>query len=395
MEDSRNFDFRDVDYTPASDSDIGDAIDFARSAADTPPKPSTPIRDPDLASAPAPEPAPVDDFDDLVLPDPPAVGAMGDGMFDQADIDALFGFDDGAAVQKSGLRAVLESKVISHERLPMLEVVCDRMVRTFTTSMRNLTSDAIEVTLEEITSIRFGDFMNRVLLPAMICVFEAKEWENYGVVTVESSLIYAVVDALLGGRKGNELPRIEGRAFTTIETRLVAKMVTLALSDLAEAFEPISPVTMELQRTETSPRFAAIAGPSNICSVATFAVDMEGRGGRFSVLLPYATLEPVRAKLMQRFMGEKLGRDRMWEGHMAAEIGQTEVMVDVVLGERQLALRDVRNLQVGQTLALPVGPDDPLQLQCGGVALGRAQIGRRSNNIAIRVLNDIAKGFPK
>ncbi|HEY0043622.1 MAG TPA: flagellar motor switch protein FliM [Allosphingosinicella sp.] len=323
-------------------------------------------------------------------------GGSDDIAFDQADIDALFGFDSAmSAPKKSGLRAVIESKVINHERLPMLEVVCERMVRVFATSMRNLTSDAIDVSLEEINSVRFGDFMSRVALPAMIGVFNVREWENYGVLTVESSLIYAVVDALLGGRKGSEALRIEGRGFTTIETNLVSKMLVLALQDFGNAFEPITPVTMDLERVETSPRFAAIAGPTNICAVATFRVDMEGRGGKFSILLPYATMEPVRDKLLQRFMGEKLGRDRMWEEHMALQIRQTEVSFDVVLGEQNLSLREVMALEVGQTLALSTGPDDPLEIHCGGVPLGRAHIGQRNNSIAVRILNDISKGLPK
>ena len=356
---------------------------------------SDPLPDPFENEASEPAAAP-DDFMEFDLPEPPVVSVSDEGTFDQADIDALFGFDAGAAAApKSGLKAVIESNVISHERLPMLEVVCDRMVRTFATSMRNLTSDAIEVTLEEVTSARFGDFMNRVALPAMIAVFKAREWENYGIVTIDSGLIYAVVDALLGGRKGNEPVRIDGRGFTTIETSLVSKMVTLALKDLAEAFEPIAPVTMELERIETSPRFAAIAGSTNIASVATFRVDMEGRGGKFTVLLPYATIEPVRDKLLQRFMGEKLGRDKIWEIHMAQQIRQTEVEVDVVLGEKALRLQEVMSLAVGQTISLNAGPDDPLEIQCGGVPLGRAQVGQRNSFIAVRLLTDISRGAPK
>ncbi|WP_313433915.1 flagellar motor switch protein FliM [Novosphingobium sp.] len=337
-----------------------------------------------------------DDFDDFILPDPPKMGAINDDMFDQDSIDALFGFDsDMPAQPKSGLKAMIESNVISHERLPMLEVVCERMVRSFATSMRNLTSDAIDVSLEEITSTRFGEFMNRVALPAMFGVFQVTEWENYGVVTVDSGLIYAVVDALLGGRKGSRPMRVEGRAFTTIETMLVSKMVQLALDDLSQAFEAIEAVTMVVERMESSPRFAAIAGPSNIAAVATFRVDMEGRGGKFSVLLPYATIEPVRDKLLQRFMGEKLGRDRMWAAHMAKELTNTEVTVDVVLGEKLMSLRDVMTLKVGQTIALSHSPNDALQVQCGGVPLGRAHIGQRSSNIAIRMATDISKGYPK
>jgi flagellar motor switch protein FliM len=336
-----------------------------------------------------------DDFDDL-LPEPPVVAAGGDATFDQAGIDVLFGFDESLApVQKSGLKAVIESNVISQERLPMLEVVCERMVRSFATHMRNLTSDGIDVNLEKISSTRFGEFMSRVSLPAMLGVFKVPEWENYGVVTVDSGLIYAVVDALLGGRKGGNSVRIEGRAFTSIETSLVSRMVQLALDDFAAAFEAIQPVKMELERVETSPRFAAIAGPSNLSAFATFRVDMEGRGGNFSILLPYATLEPVREKLLQRFMGEKMGRDSMWESHMASSLFATEVIVDVVLGEKQMRLQDVMAMQVGQTIGLNRGPDDPLEVHCGGVSLGHAHIGQRCSNIAIRLATDISKGFPK
>lgn len=332
-----------------------------------------------------------DDFDDFALPEPPKFDADDVGTFDQAGIDALFGFDaDMPVAPKSGLKAVLESNVISHERLPMLEVVCERMVRTFATSMRNLTSEALDVGLEQITSTRFGEFMNRVPLPAMFGVFKVAEWENYGVVTVDSALIYSVVDALLGGGKGNKQQRVEGRAFTSIETNLVSKVVKLILDEFTAAFEVIEPLTMHVERIESSPRFAAIAGPTNIAAVATFRVDMEGRGGKFDILLPYATLEPVREKLLQRFMGEKLGRDRIWAAHMASELYNTEVVVDVVLGEKHMKLRDLKNLKVGQTIALSQGPDDVLKVQCGGVQLGEAHIGQRSNNIAICLATDIS-----
>lgn len=333
-----------------------------------------------------------DDFDDLALPDPPSAAlGGGDGKFDQADIDALFGDVGGPAQPKKGLRAVLESRVISHERLPMLEVVCDRVVRAFATSMRNLTSDAIDVSLEEVTSARFGEFMGRVALPAMIGVFSIREWESFGLVTVESGLIYAVVDALLGGRAGAAPVLIDGRGFTAIETKLVSRMLDLALKDFATVFAPIDAITIALERIETNPRFAAIAGPSNICAVATFRVDMDGRGGKFSLVLPYATLEPVREKLLQRFMGEKNGRDSIWEAHMAAEICQTDIELSVVLGEAHMSLDRLRALVVGDVIALGRSPDDPLTLECGGVSLGRAQIGQRASKVAVRLLTTISR----
>lgn len=330
------------------------------------------------------------DLEDFDLPDPPAPMDLGGAAnFDQADIDALFG-DFGPAIRKSGLRAVIESKVISHERLPMLEVVCDRVVRTFASSMRNLTSDGVDVSLEEVTSTRFGEFMNRVALPAMVGVFKIEEWESYGLVTVDSGLIYSVVDALLGGRGGGSPVVIDGRAFTTIETGLVSRMLSLALNDFCEAFAPIEEVHMNLERIETNPRFAAIAGVSNICATATFRVDMDGRGGRFTLVFPYATLEPVRDKLLQRFMGEKSGRDSIWEAHMASEVRKTNVSMSVLLGEKAMSIAQLQSLEIGQTIALHKSPDDALDIACGGVKLAQGQIGQRSGKVAVRLINDVS-----
>lgn len=331
------------------------------------------------------------DFEDFELPEPKPMAVGEAGALDQADIDALFGDFAAPPPPKSGLKAVIESDIVSHERLPMLEVVCDRVIRTFATNMRNLTSDAIDVSIVETNSARFGESMNRVALPAMFGVFRVEEWDNYGVMVVEPALIYSVVDALLGGRKGSAPMRVEGRAFTTIETALISRMMELALNDLAHAFEPVAPVKMTLERIETSPRFAAIAGPSNVTAVCTFRVEMEGRGGKFSILLPYTTLEPVRDKLLQRFMGEKAGRDSIWETHMEQELRRTEVTLEAVLAERMVRLAEVRELKVGQTLPLHRHPDEPLTIHCGGVTLGTAQLGQRNQNIAIRLLADIAR----
>jgi flagellar motor switch protein FliM len=333
-----------------------------------------------------------DPFEEFELPEPKPmeIGAAGD--LDQADIDALFGDIGGPAPTKSGLRAVVESDIVNHERLPMLEVICDRVIRSFATNMRNLTSDAIDVTLEEVTGTRFGEIMNRVALPAMFGVFKVREWENFGIMVVEPSLIYSVVDALLGGRKGaGQQMRVEGRAFTTIETALVARMMQLALNDLAHAFEQVAQISIDLERIESSPRFAAVAGPSNVTAVCTFRVEMEGRGGKFSFLLPHTTLEPVRDKLLQRFMGEKSGRDGIWETHMDRELRKTELSLRAVLSERMMKLQDVRDLQIGETLPLNKHPDDPLEIHCSGIKLGMAQLGQRNNSIAVRMLTDIAR----
>ncbi len=314
-------------------------------------------------------------------------GGQSTRILNQDEIDSLLGFDastdsDG---DKSGVRALINSAMVSYERLPMLEVVFDRLVRLMTTSLRNFTSDNVEVSLDNITAIRFGDYLNSIPLPAILSVFRAEQWDNYGLLTVDSSLIYSIVDVLLGGRRGTAAMRIEGRPYTTIERNLVERMVNVVLDDMEAAFEPLSKVDFNYDRIETNPRFATIARPANAAIVARLRVDMEDRGGRLELLLPYATLEPVREILLQMFMGEKFGRDSIWENHLATELWSTDVDIEAVLEEQVMTLGQVMNLKVGTTVLLNATPDAVVELRCGGVPMVAGRMGRVGQHIAIRV----------
>ncbi|WP_292134147.1 flagellar motor switch protein FliM [Brevundimonas sp.] len=313
--------------------------------------------------------------------------ALSERVLNQDEIDSLLGFDLGGddGSERSGIRSIINSALVSYERLPMLEIVFDRLVRLMTTSLRNFTSDNVEVSLDNISSIRFGDYLNSIPLPAILAVFRAEELDNYGLLTVDSNLIYSIVDVLLGGRRGTAALRIEGRPYTTIERVLVQRMIEVVLNDARQAFEPLTPVHFNLDRLETNPRFAAIARPANAAILIKLRIDMEDRGGRIELLLPYATLEPIRKMLLQQFMGEKFGRDNIWESHLATELWTTDTEVRVVLDEQQAPLSSVLNLKVGDTLMLNAAPDSDVSIRAGSVPLTTGRIGRKGQHVAVRV----------
>src|SRR5215813_2154033 len=89
----------------------------------------------------------------------------GERVLSQEEIDNLLGFTAGEVTldDHSGIRAIIDSAMVSYERL----------VRLMTTSLRNFTSDNVEVSLDRITSVRFGDYMNSIPLPAVLSVFKA------------------------------------------------------------------------------------------------------------------------------------------------------------------------------------------------------------------------------
>jgi flagellar motor switch protein FliM len=163
------------------------------------------------------------------------------------------------------------------------------------------------------------------------------------------------------------------------------------LADAEQAFRPLSPVAFTIDRLETNPRFAAISRPANAAILVRLHIDMEDRGGNIELLLPYATIEPIRAVLMQMFMGEKFGRDPIWESHLATEIAQAEIAVDAVLYEAEIPLKQLMLLKVGDTLPLEMRADALVAVRCGAVTLTEGRMGRVGDRVAIRVTKQLRK----
>ena len=310
-----------------------------------------------------------------------------DRVLNQDEIDSLLGFDPnaGGVAELTGVQALINSALVSYERLPMLEIVFDRLVRLSTTSLRNFTSDNVEVALDSISSVRFGDYLNSIPLPAILSVIKAEEWENYGLLTVDSALIYSMIDVLLGGRRVGGAIRVEGRPYTTIEMALARRMIEVILEDTHRAFEPVTDVNFKIERLETNPRFAAISRPANAAILIELRIEMDDRGGKIEILLPYATIEPIREQLLQMYMGEKFGRDPIWEGHLATEIFAADIEVEAILHEMDLPLSRVLSMQPGDTVMFDRSPADPIGLRCGNVQLTEAIMGHIGDHVSVRV----------
>lgn len=315
-----------------------------------------------------------------------------DRLMSQDEIDTMLGFSAGDDKDsRNGIQAIVESGSVSYERLPMLEIIFERLVRLLSTSLRNFFTDNVEVSLESIRSVRFGDYINSISLPAMLSVFKAEEWDNFGLITIESSLIYSVLDTMLGGKRGQPAPRVDGRPFTSIEFNLLKRVIALVLSDAEAAFQPLSPVNFKVDRIESNPRFVSISRPANAAIRVELRFDMEGRGGSLHILLPYATIEPIRELLLESFMGEKLGRDPIWENHLATEVWQTDVAVKCVLHETQMPLKRVMRLEIGDTLMFDARPDSVVSLRCGDFMVSEGRIGRVDDKIAVQVVSPLRR----
>lgn len=298
--------------------------------------------------------------------------------------------------QQVGVKAVLDQALQSYEKLPMLEIVFERLVRSMTSSLRNLTSETVEIDVEEFHSLRFNKYFNNLPSNSVISVFKAVEWGNVGLLTLDYNCISAFVDILLGGKKKSGDKKVstnadnkDERGVTYIEQSIARQIVDVVLNELGVAFEPISSTTFTFERMESNPTFAAIARPGDAIILLELDILFSGKKGKIDIVIPYSTIDPIKPKLQQMFLGDKFGVDASWENQMVNRVHDVSLPLDVVLNNKDLTLREVASFKVGDTILTNHKKDEDVIIRCKDVLLFKASMGRIEDKIAVNINKNI------
>jgi flagellar motor switch protein FliM len=270
------------------------------------------------------------------------------------------------------------------ERMPMLDVIIERLGKLLQGSLRRLAGDGISISIDPPASLRMGEYLQTLPSPALLCITRFEGNNAPALAVAGADLVFSAVELFLGGAPLSAEARPQ-RAFSAVERTLAERMVRIVLADLATAFQPIAEAKLRLDRIETLPKFAAVVRESAGVIVITIHVQMEGRSGRLQLVLPLVSLEPVRDALRQSYPGEKLGRDALWEQHLTQELLASGLRLSAVLDEPTIGLSDLMRWKVGSTLALDVTPASPVKIYCGKSPVFRGSMGRHHDRVVVRI----------
>ena len=272
----------------------------------------------------------------------------------------------------------------------MLEVIFDRFVRTLSSSVRNLSTTNTEIMSETIEATRFGIYLSQLERPSILGIIRAHEWDNHGLIYLDSELANSLFEALLGNRdtKGSKVAKKE---YTNIEQALIIQFIDIIVTNLTSAFTPVTEVNFEFKRLETNPDLAIITRANNVSIVLKLNIRMNELKGNVEILLPYETIEPVREVLLQNFMGEKFGEDKIWEKHLSTSLWNTDLDVFASFPHITTTLYEILEWQVGTKIDLNTTPSDFIELKSGNHTIAEGKMGQKTGNIAVKLENIYTK----
>ena len=303
--------------------------------------------------------------------------------------DAKKNAQEKESTDLKGIKAVLEQSLQSYDKLPMLEIIFEKFIRQLSTSLRNLTSEPVDVTITDFSSLRFGSYFDSLENTSSIVVFKAVEWENLGLLILENNMIFSFVDILLGGKKNTLQSNSNDpeRILTSIEQGLARQISEIILMELSHAFDQISPTTFSFERLENNPNFVTISRPGDAVIVLKLKIEIDEQVKNIELLIPYKTIEPVKEQMQQVFLGDKFGIDQEWERLLSETVHDIDLPVEAVISNKISTVEEIAKLKIGDTFVMDHAKDKDIVVRSGPIPLFTGKIGKVDNKVAINLKN--------
>jgi len=277
-------------------------------------------------------------------------------------------------------------------RLPQLEVIYEKFMRSFRVSLSSALRKIASLTLASTDFLKFGEFVNTLPMPTCMSVLRFNNLRGSALLVIESKLAYALVDNFFGGAD-RPYTKVEGKEFTQIELSIVRKVVDLAIEDLEVAWETVEKIGCSFVRTEVNPQFVGIVPPTDVVIASTFDVELEHANGTVTIVIPYATIEPIKQKLSSGFQIESDQTDKkLWTAIIREQMLETDLNLQVNLGETAIQLEDLMSLKVGDVIGLNQDATGELDIQVEGVKKFKCFSGIHHGSVAVQVTQVIDKG---
>jgi flagellar motor switch protein FliM len=319
-------------------------------------------------------------------------------ILSQDEVDALLrgvqsgdiGTDEAKLKIMSGIRPydLTNQERIVRGRMPGLEMANERFSRFFRNSISTLVMKFVDISIENVGVVKFGEFMKTIPFPSSINIFKMEPLKGYSLLVIEAPLVFAFVEFFFGGASVRNV-KSEGRAFTSIEQRVIKKVVIMALQDLTTAWSGIASIQPEHIGAEMNPQFVTIVTPSEIVIKIEVHIEVENFTGKLFFCIPYSMIEPVKEKLYSGIQSDKFDLDHRWVGRLKDILTGSTVDVTSEIGVMNLSFSEMMGLKEGDVLPLNKSTTDDLVIKVEDVPKFYGQPCYSRGNQAIKITKAI------
>jgi flagellar motor switch protein FliM len=270
---------------------------------------------------------------------------------------------------------------INRTQLPLLEEINKNFGDRAGASLAGLLGRDASLHFDSLDSVKSADLQASLPVPATIAVVRLKPLPGFAYVSVEPALLLTLLDGFFGGSgRANADPLA---AIAPAAQRFLTLMLRSFAADLAAAWQPVSPVELELVKQETNPRLVQLGGALESVVVAKFTVEFAARSGRIDWLLPDALLSPIRDLLAGDGALKPTRKQEAWAPALTSALQDAQLDTRAVLAQARISLRELVSLAPGDII--PIEAPQQVTLLAGDVPLYRGRFGISQGHNALKI----------
>ncbi len=274
-------------------------------------------------------------------------------------------------------------------RYPLFVNVQERLVEALNEHWSDLFKREITTSTHEMSQKKYLE----IITETTPRVYFAYAVEGHGrmMVTFDTHLIVAYVDAMLGGT--GEAYGESYESLSPVEQRLSERIAKSLEKLLEEAWGPVHGMDFELFKLDTDPQFLSVAGSGDSCFSMDFEIKLdEALKGIFSLHYPRPFLEPILDNLRSTVSDDAIAVDEEWEADMRRAMESVPLPLRVVLGRCSMDIAHFLKLSPGDLLPLSKGEQEPAVLWAGSMPMFDVRAGSQEGRLAIEIMNEIDQG---
>ncbi|MBE3588284.1 MAG: flagellar motor switch protein FliM [Thermoanaerobacteraceae bacterium] len=275
----------------------------------------------------------------------------------------------------------------SKEHLRTLEMLHQHFARLLSSFLSGYLHSTVNVEVASVGQLIYEEFIRSIPSPTALIIFTLKPLEGSALLEANNQTVYSMIDLLFGG-PGSSSDQV--RELTDIELTVVRRLMSRILEHLALAWQDFYTVEPDIQAVETNPRMQQLYSPNEVVALITLSVSInEEERGFLNICLPYIFMEPVISRLsVRQQFSRQLGAPRPEDiDRLGYWLGFSRVEISVHLGETEISVRELLQMQEGDVLVLNRRINQDLDLYVEGERKFGVQAGRVGQNLAVQVVS--------
>ncbi len=319
-------------------------------------------------------------------------------ILSQDEIDALLDVVDDPSEAPSTIKEEKDERQImlydfkrpnrvSKEQLRAIRGIHDKVARNIASEMSTMLRSIIEIQLQSVDQMTYGEFLMSLPSPTSFNVFSIKPLDGSAILEINPSILFPMVDRLLGGR--GESYNIE-RELTDIELTLLDNVLKVIMQKLRESWEPIVKMLPIIESKESSPNIIQIVAQNEIVVMIVLEITIGESSGMINIAYPVIHLESILSKLANKdlMLGERSAK-KSRNLELKELIKRADINLEAILGETTLKFQDILDLKVGDTIRLKEPSSNKATIAIENKKMFRAMMGVSNGSKRIKIVEKL------